>query len=152
MVSVRSTIEIARSPAHVYKVFTDFPKYHEWVQGSIKGVEILTADGSISVGDKIKIAFPGMGSFSGEVAANSPPTEFKWRNKWPGLLLAEHSFRFEPSQTTPGHTTFVNSEEFSGALTYLTYLTGSKHQGESSPGFEMFNKSLKARAESLPEL
>ncbi|KAI1195869.1 hypothetical protein F5X97DRAFT_306973 [Nemania serpens] len=148
MVSVRSTIEIARSPAHVRRVLTDFPKYHEWVQGSIKGVEVLSADGSISVGDKIKISFPGMGTFSGEIAANSP-AELKWRNKWPGLLLAEHSFRFEPSTITPGHTTFVNSEEFSGALTYLTYLTGKPH-GESSPGFELFNKSLKERAESLP--
>ncbi|KAI1190783.1 hypothetical protein F5B17DRAFT_427259 [Nemania serpens] len=140
-----------------HQKLTDFPKYHEWVKGSIKGVEVLSADGSINVGDKVKISFPGMGIFSGEITANSP-AELKWRNKWPGLLLAEHSFLFEPSKTTPGHTTFVNSEEFSGVLTYLTYLTyltgkpqgGDSSSSSSSPGFEMFNQSLKARAESLP--
>lgn len=93
MVSVRATIEIARSPAHVRKVvsaetlppvqllpskptnhdikLTDFPKYPEWVQGSIKSVEVISADGSISVGDKVKISFPGMGTFSGEIAVST---------------------------------------------------------------------------------
>jgi hypothetical protein len=36
-----------------------------------------------------------------------------------GLLNAIHIFNFQPSTTSPGNTTFVHEEEFSGLLAFI---------------------------------
>ncbi|KAI1427833.1 hypothetical protein F5Y12DRAFT_735420 [Xylaria sp. FL1777] len=147
MVSASESIEIARSPAHVRHVFTDFASLHEWSEGSVKSVQPLAPNGRIDVGDKIKVSFGYGISTTAEITENSL-TAFKWRGTLPfGLVDAEHSFRFEESRITPGWTTFVNSETFTGILTKIS---GGSKDG-SSPGFEKFNQSLKRRAESLEE-
>lgn len=90
-------------------------------------------------------------TFSPTVMENSPG-EFRWRGRmWgiPGLFSGEHSFRFEPSRTTPGATTFVQAEEFSGILSFLI-ADGTKFAKTTKAGFEGFNADLKARVESLP--
>lgn len=38
--------------------------------------------------------------------------EFTWRGDLLYVFSGVHTFRFEPSKTTPGHTRFVNCEEF----------------------------------------
>ncbi|KAI1325583.1 hypothetical protein F5Y16DRAFT_401303 [Xylariaceae sp. FL0255] len=126
-----STIEIARSPAQVRAVFLEFQKFHEWAQGSIKSVEAASPNGTLNVGDNLKLTFPGMGTWKAKVSANSP-SEFKWYNKYPGILWAEHTFRFEPSKITPGHTTFVNSEVFGGTLTSLATMFGADGEDRDS--------------------
>ncbi|KAK5633314.1 hypothetical protein RRF57_009028 [Xylaria bambusicola] len=146
MVSASATIEIARSPAHVRRVFLDFERFHEWCQGPVKAVQTLAPGGRTDVGDKVKLSFGGGISATAEISENSS-TQFKWRGSLPGLLKAEHTFRFEESKVTPGATTFVNSEAFTG---FLSLLSGGSHDG-SSPGFEKFNQSLKQRAESIEE-
>jgi hypothetical protein len=35
------------------------------------------------------------------------------------LFTGEHSFSFRPSKISPGHTTFVQQEKFSGALSWI---------------------------------
>ncbi|KAI0509702.1 hypothetical protein F5B22DRAFT_615696 [Xylaria bambusicola] len=145
MVSASATIEIARSPAHVRRVFLDFARFHEWCQGPVKAVQTLAPGGRTDAGDKVKVSFGGGISATAEISENSP-TQFKWRTSLPGLLKAEHTFRFEDSKITPGWTTFINSETFTGFLSLL----GGSHDG-SSPGFEKFNQSLKQRAESIEE-
>ncbi|KAJ3578426.1 hypothetical protein NPX13_g2137 [Xylaria arbuscula] len=146
MVSASATIEIARSPAQVRHVFIDFARFHEWCQGPVKAVQTLAPEGRIDIGDKVKVAFGGGISVTAEITENSP-AEFRWRASLPGLLKAEHSFQFEESKVTPGSTTFVNSESFTG---FLSLLSSGSHDG-SSPGFEKFNQSLKQRAERLEE-
>jgi len=63
----------------------------------------------------------------------------------------EHRFKFEPSKTTPGHTTFIHEENFTGAMTWM--MNGgmaSKMVGlekSTREGFEKFNADLKAWCE-----
>ncbi|KAI1301101.1 hypothetical protein F5Y03DRAFT_408048 [Xylaria venustula] len=146
MVSTSASIEIARSPALVRQVLTDFAHFHEWCQGPVKAVQPLAPGDRIDVGDKLKVSFGGGISLTAEITENSP-TEFKWRGGLPGLVIGEHSFRFEESKITPGCTTFVNSEAFTGLLSRIS---GGSHKGPS-PGFEKFNQSLKLKAESIEE-
>ncbi|KAI1262591.1 MFS general substrate transporter [Xylariaceae sp. FL1019] len=129
-------------------LFTDFARFHEWSQGSIKSVEAASPNGTLNVGDDLRLTFPGMGTWKAKVTMNSG-SEFRWANRFPGLS-SEHAFRFEDSKVTQGHTTFVNAEEFGGAITSIvTFFGAGKHDGPS-PGFVMFNQSLKERAESIP--
>lgn len=67
---------------------------------------------------------------------------FGWSGGLPfGILKAEHTFRFEPSDTTPGSTTFFNEENFHGAIGGMMKSAGG--------GFEKFNTDFKARVESV---
>ncbi|KAI1273906.1 hypothetical protein F5Y07DRAFT_401872 [Xylaria sp. FL0933] len=144
MVSASASIEIARSPARVRQVLTDFAHSHEWSQGPVKAVQPLAPGGRLDVGDKLKVTFGGGISVTAEITENSP-TEFMWQGGLPGLVNGEHSFRFEESKITPSSTTFVNSEVFTGILSKLS--EGSKNS--SSPGFEKFNESLKQESRVL---
>lgn len=68
--------------------------------------------------------------------------QFMWRGSIPYLLNGDHFFRFEPSKTTPGGTTFV---EFSGVIAapFAWFGMGSK----TGVGFAGFNEDLKKEAE-----
>lgn len=62
-------------------------------------------------------------------------------------LAGAHFFRFEPSKKTPGGTTFVQGEHFTGALSFLMGETWS--YGKSTKAmFEKLNESLKKKMES----
>lgn len=65
-----------------------------------------------------------------------------------GLFTGEHSFRFEPSKTNPGETTFVQAENFSGILSFLIK-EGTGFARTTREGFEGFNGDLKRRVEGL---
>jgi len=72
---------------------------------------------------------------------------FRWRGLlWgvPGLFTGEHQFRFEPSKKTPGGTTFVQAEKFSGILSFLI-AEGTGFWKSTKEGFEGFNADLKAK-------
>lgn len=62
-----------------------------------------------------------------------------------GIIAGLHGFRFEQSTTSPGSTTFIQDEEFSGAGWFLMneWLLG----GGLVKEFEKFNQDLKARVE-----
>jgi hypothetical protein len=84
------------------------------------------------------------------VVANAP-AEFRWRGVlWgvPGLFTGEHQFRFGPSARTPGATTLVQAETFSGVLAFLI-AEGTGFWTKTKEGFEGFNADLKARCESV---
>jgi hypothetical protein len=71
---------------------------------------------------------------------------FCWRGSIPYIFSGDHSFHFNPSQITPGHTTFVHAEDFSGMLSFLVGPTWS--MGKSTRvNYEKFNAELKARVE-----
>jgi hypothetical protein len=66
----------------------------------------------------------------------------------PGLFTGEHSFKFEPCAAAPGTTTFVQSEAFSGVLSFL--VAPSTNLGKQiHTRFDGLNSDIKARAESL---
>lgn len=80
------------------------------------------------------------------VQVNSPRL-FKWAGGYPWLFYGVHSFSFEPSKTTPGGTTFTNSEEFTGpfGFTMMKSFFGQK----TETNFEKVCQDLKKRVESL---
>lgn len=77
--------------------------------------------------------------------------EFSWTGSLPlNSFNGTHTFRFEPSKVTPGHTTFHDGENFSGWLTSLFGgLTGSGKGDQTSKNFDAFDQELKRRVESL---
>lgn len=71
---------------------------------------------------------------------------FAWQGSSYGLLDGTHSFCFEASNVTPGGTTFVQSEEFSGFLAFL--LDPRRMFGKQTmENFERVNVDLKRRCE-----
>jgi hypothetical protein len=81
----------------------------------------------------------------------NPAREFRWLGRlWgiPGLFTGEHTFRFENSKTTPGGTTMVQSEKFSGVLSFLV-ADGTGFAKTTREGFEGFNADLKKWVEGL---
>jgi hypothetical protein len=61
--------------------------------------------------------------------------------------MGKHTFSFEPSTTTPGGTTFVQDEEFTGILSIL-FCEGSAMRKKTQSNFETYNSDIKARVES----
>ena len=72
--------------------------------------------------------------------------EFTWGNHGYYLFGGHHFFRFEPSKTTPGGTTFTQGEDFTGLFSFAAGLPGM--EAKARPGLEAFNNDLKRRAES----
>lgn len=63
------------------------------------------------------------------------------------MIAGLHTFEFGSSAAIPGGTTFVQSEEYSGLLSFLMTpsLLGKKIKGQ----FEEFNADLKKRVENM---
>jgi hypothetical protein len=127
--------------------FLDFPAYPTWTHGFIKS--ITPADRALAPGTKLTNVLQGM-TISPTIRENSPQ-QFRWLGRlWglPGLFTGEHQFRFEPSARTPGGTTFVQAEEFSGLLSFMI-AEGTRFWKSTKAGFDGFNADLKARCESV---
>ena len=81
---------------------------------------------------------------------SNTPTEFSWTGALPlNLFSGKHTFRFEPSATTPRHTTFHDSERFSGLLTSLMGVLPGMSGEQTSKNFDAFDRELKTRVERL---
>lgn len=72
--------------------------------------------------------------------------EFRWVGSLPYIFTGAHYFIFDPSETTPGSTTFKQGENFTGAASILMNFSMGKNTGVN---FEKFNEDLKKRVESL---
>lgn len=74
------------------------------------------------------------------------PGKFQWRGPPVQTVWGIHSFIFEESKVTPGRTTFRQTEDLSGALSFLMHpaLMGKGIKEK----FEGFNADLKKKAES----
>ncbi|KAI9719966.1 MAG: hypothetical protein M1828_006004 [Chrysothrix sp. TS-e1954] len=158
MPTVKTQIDIAASPAEVrktqsdifaYAQFFDFEKYEAWAKKHLIGVAVTSGDKTdLKPGDKLKVSLTGI-SFPATVVVNTPE-EFQWCGSIPYIFTGYHSFRFLPSEETPGHTTLVQQEEFSGMLSFLVGPTWSGGK-ETTANFEGFNGELKARVEGSQE-
>lgn len=143
--TVSTQIEIGSAPAEVRKVFLDFEQYSAWTKAFV--IKPLADDPKIAPGEKLKLEAGGM-TFKPTILENSE-LEFRWRGVlWsiPGVFTGEHVFRFEPSTTTPGGTTLVQEEKFTGVLSVLMY-EGSNFEKTTRKNFVTFNENLKARCE-----
>jgi hypothetical protein len=63
-------------------------------------------------------------------------------------LTGNHAFEFLPSEKNPGGTKLIQSESFTGILTF--YMGPSMPGGKKTvKGFQLVNEQLKAKAEEL---
>lgn len=79
-------------------------------------------------------------------AQNNDPELFKWSGNLPIIFRGDHAFAFTPSAVTPGHTTLVQGEEFTGLLAFTQGQSWSMGRSTKA-NFEAFNRDIKARVE-----
>ncbi|KAK8075470.1 hypothetical protein PG997_010133 [Apiospora hydei] len=138
-------IEIKASPAVVRAVFLNFDSYPKWKPGwSLVPAETGKKPLELKKGDLIQVNMDGK-IHHPRVVENSPES-FQWEGSIPGIGSGIHQFHFQPSQITPGGTTFVQKEDFRGpAVTVASpFLKGREF--DMSP-WDNFNADLKKEAE-----
>ncbi|KAK5211511.1 hypothetical protein LTR41_002972 [Exophiala xenobiotica] len=160
---IRSEIEISRPPAEVRSVFFDFPKYPEWHTGfniagsngpeTTKGEKLTVNAGGFKFSPTVVVRGGlhsaqehGVVPFADSLCKANSTEEFRWLGSIPYIFEGEHYFRFEESKQTPGGTTFIQGEDFSGLLSFLNGPTWSSGK-QTLNMFQAFNESLKKRVE-----
>ena len=141
MKELNTTIDIQAPAETVWKILTDFPAYADW------NPFITRASGEIFPGAKLSIHITPPGrkgmTFHPTVTNVIPRQELRWLGHLflPGLFDGEHIFLLH--EKVEGFTRFEQKEKFTGILTPLLHLEKTKL------GFEMMNRALKQRAETL---
>lgn len=128
--------------------FLDFPSYSSWPTTFIKSITLANPSNPLEPGARLNVELEGI-SMTPVLLTNSTE-EFKWAGKlWniPGLFNGNHYFKFTPSTKTPGATTFVQGEDFSGILSFMM-AEGSSFWTSTKKGFEGFNQDLRKRCEA----
>lgn len=77
--------------------------------------------------------------------------KFTWRGGVGFLFYGDHSFKFQPSETNPGKTTFVNEEVYHGPLVWLIQKTSSMLDSHTGENYMVLNTDFKNRVESVDE-
>ncbi|MGB1242682.1 MAG: SRPBCC family protein [Chitinophagales bacterium] len=135
---IKTAIQISASPERVWQVFTNFENYGNW------NPFILSIEGNVKTGEKIKINAGGM-KFKPEVLAFEENKELRWKGKllFEGVFDGEHIFLIEDNKD--GTVTFKQEEKFSGILVGLF---AKKLDTETKEGFKQMNRKLKELAEN----
>jgi hypothetical protein len=139
---LRSEVEIDAPATDVYRVLTDFARYHEWNP-------FLTAiRGELVVGKRLSVEMSlpegGFYELAPTLLAVSEASELRWQGPFlfPVWLEAEHFFLL--SERAPGVTRLVQGENFSGLL--LRFATSSLTL--AARGAVYMNQALKKRVEA----
>ncbi|KAK0703084.1 hypothetical protein B0T26DRAFT_729782 [Lasiosphaeria miniovina] len=146
--TLTTQIEIAAPPEVVRSVFLDFDQYKEWHPSwlSIAVVDPAKRPADLQPKDVLKVGLKTY-YFNPTVVENTPSC-FSWLGNLYGLLLGTHQFHFTPSEQTPGGTTLVHKEDFSGAIAFM-FRSGWSAAKSTGGNFEQFNQDLKAAAEKV---
>lgn len=142
MREIRTEIEIAASPADVWRVLTDLASFSKW------NPFVRSIEGALAEGERLRVRLAPPGSsgmtFRPTVLRVAEPREFRWLGHllMPGLFDGEHIFELED---LGGKTRFVQREEFRGILAgpMLKALRDKTHRG-----FISMNQALRERVES----
>ncbi|MFT5820902.1 MAG: hypothetical protein ACI8ZM_002150 [Crocinitomix sp.] len=134
---IETSIEIAASPAKVWRIFSDFKNFPTW------NPFIVSLTGKVKVGETIHIDLKTM-KFKPVVLKFDENQELRWKGKlfMKGLFDGEHYFQLKENED--GSTTFVHGEKFSGILVRMLK---KKLDGETKEGFEKMNLALKEQVE-----
>ncbi len=142
---LRTETEIEAPPARVWKVLTDFERYHEW------NPLITHIRGELKVGSEIEVTISPPESdemsFRPKLLACTPAEELRWRGKlwFKGLFDGEHFFKLHELDDGK-KTRFVHGEDFEGIL--VRFLHGKLTH--VARGFVYMNRALKEYVEALP--
>jgi hypothetical protein len=142
---LRTEIEIDASPAVVWGVLCDFPRYAEW------NPFIPQISGELRVGAKLEVVISPPGgremSFRPRILVVDPEKELRWRGRLfvPGLFDGEHFFCLVG--VAQGRTRLAHGEDFTGLLVKLA----GRALTNTARGFVFMNQALKRRVEEGPE-
>ena len=73
-------------------------------------------------------------------------SKLMWRGSLPFVFTGDHAFEFQPSKVTPGSTTLLQYEDFSGLLSFMMR-PASKMGTDNLNSFGAFNDDIKKEAE-----
>jgi hypothetical protein len=144
-VSLNTEIEIARPPAEVRAVFLDFASWSEWHPDFTITPHAGKAPTELRRGDRLRNNLKG--TVFNPVVQENTENLFRWRGSLYGLFVGVHSFHFTPSTATPGGTTLVQDEAFTGVLAFLMK-PNSSYGKSTMAAFNKLNEDLKSRVES----
>ena len=144
MKSIHTEIEINASPEKVWSILMDFEKYHEW------NPFVTSIEGKSEKGAKLKVVLHQPESkpmsISPKCISLEENRELKWQGHLliPGIFDGEHTFKMKEIEN--GRTKFVQCENFKGILIPMYW---KMINTKTIKGFELMNRALKERAESL---
>ncbi|KAK4912634.1 hypothetical protein LTR66_017269 [Elasticomyces elasticus] len=143
--SISTQIDIAAPPFRVRSTFMNFeniPTYHkDW---KIVPLKPNQSSQSLQPGDSVKVTMGGMSFLP--VINEISNDKFVWTGSLPFIFTGQHKFYFANSQATPGGTTFVQQETFSGLLAFLMG-EGWSMRTSTIKGWRAFDESLKRECE-----
>lgn len=140
MREISTSVDIAATPAQVWGVLVDFPRYPEW------NPFIREAAGETRAGQTLTLRmFPANGrpmTFRPLVLVANPGAELRWLGRLfvPGLFDGEHYFVLGAHD---GGTRLIHGERFAGLFVPLLRKVIDRTVGD----FERLNAALKARVE-----
>lgn len=113
MPTVHTEIEVAASPETVRSVFFNWAAYPSWNNN----FRLTPPEGKLpqdlAKNEYINVEIVGGMKFKPYVTRNEADG-FSWLGFGYYIFNGEHQFSWKPSQKTPGHTTLVQKEDFSG--------------------------------------
>ena len=143
MHEIVTRVEIAASPAEVWRALTEFTEYPRW------NPVVRKISGPLAPGGVLSVLFRPNGSlpvwFRAMLTVVEPEVEFRWTGKMlaTALFSGDHYFRLRPLGA--GRMELVQGEVFAGALAPLMY--GLLHNYNRA-GFVEMNAALKAYVEA----
>ncbi|KAK6076989.1 activator of hsp90 ATPase 1 family protein [Seiridium cupressi] len=144
--AIVAQIEIQASPETVRSVYMDFPRYKEWTNWKFEPVVASKTSSALKPKDKLKVDLGSM-KFEPAIVENTSET-FQWLGELYGVFSGHHEFYWTPSTKTPGGTTFLQKETFTGLLAFLMG-PGWSPSKSTIANWDGFNADLKKEAERL---
>ncbi|KAH8676785.1 hypothetical protein BGZ60DRAFT_526211 [Tricladium varicosporioides] len=140
---VYSEIEIEATPEECREVFLDFRNFHEIKSDLVRSITRKPAnkEGPVEKGELLACDF--VQAISDVTVLENTTQEFTWRGDVWYVLSGVHSYFFKPSEITPGHTTFVNTE------TYMRLNVVFMRFMDAQGMYDKFCRDFKARVESV---
>ena len=139
---LRTEVDIAASPAEVWRHLVDLPAHADW------DPFVVSAEGTVAVGERLRLRLQPPGgramSFRPTVTVVEAERVLEWLGRvgLPGVFDGRHRFELVPTATG---TRLVHTERFSGVLVPLLRRS---LDGGTRAGFEALNAALARRAEA----
>lgn len=148
---LNTSIVIEAKPEKVREIFLDFKNYSQWnpfftdIKIYTPGITIPLPGTQLEVNMKLN---GGNENIMYPIVLMNNSDCFKWKGKllFDFMFVGVHSFEFVPLDVDGQiNTKLVQSEDFSGVLSYVFEWTGLKDKTEK--GFNELNQALKIQVE-----
>jgi hypothetical protein len=143
MLQVRAATEIHASPAAVWRVLTDLPRFRLW------NPFIRAARGSTQKGGTVRVQVrPPLGvplHFAARITEREDERELRWDGHVGAEWLARGDHVFTITRLADGWVRFNQIETFSGVLPWLLRRLLAR---QARRGFEAMNEALAREAEA----